>query len=150
MNYYNEIRDILNKRFPDRLELKFGCEVQKSKQEYFSGITDKDIYTIYTTSGYKLHCLDCNMNVYHSYIKGEIAKILGTPPTLQEILRAIHFTAQTTTKDDKAIDSTGMFRDADSGGRLFQYDLTLPLQEQSEETLQSIYELIKKTNQQIL
>lgn len=141
---YNALRDRLNELLPERLELRFGCEFisPKGEQHFIYHCSQNHPFWLEAkTDGTNCKYLDFEK-------KGEF-KILGTPPTFQEVLLAIDIKYRhkngyreylictdgyLTTQDD--LSGTG-------GTNGLHYVLTLPLSEQSPETLEAILTLLE-------
>lgn len=84
----------------------------------------------------KPHILARNEN---EFINFQTKEILGIPPTLQDVLRAIN---QSRSEICYGITDSGNFSGERDTFLAVRYDLTKPLSEQSEETLDFLLEVI--------
>ena len=132
MTNYEKIRIACNKACPELLELTRGCEVV-NKVGDFNVVAHVDGEGVVYTPKALDHDFHWDM------IEG-IAKILGRPPELRHLFRAIG-------KNERAGDG---FRVMTWWGHFFfegkrqktEYDLTKPLHEQSEQTLEFLASLL--------
>lgn len=149
---YSTLREKMNELLPERLELKFGCEVIPYRREYEKGVqplTILDVRNVNEMRGTTCEVYKKNENgvgnvSYESHLD---LRILGTPVTLQEILRVLPFqeyTTETYWSDDNSLRI--YFFANFSGGRdsKVTFDLTLPVSEQSVETLEWIIKTISE------
>ena len=124
---YNKLRQILTDRLPHLRELSFGCKVEvfgianDNPGCQYDIVTDNRVKNGWIQTGY-----------YGNVPLGDF-EIIGHPPTLQDVLLAISETEEGL--------SLGTFY------KMFvtapTYALTLPLSQQSDETLSEIIKLIE-------
>lgn len=129
---YNKIRTRLNALIPSRLELRFGCEVLTDGEVMVTRHwnTSNDSLDVYAPG--RIDDFHHEFNLYpNEYI------VLGTPPTLQEILLALDLVSADIIKI-----SANMMR-IEVNEKVAIYNLSKPVKEQETSTLQAIYELIK-------
>ena len=132
---YNKIREIRNKHFPPKLE--FGCEVEvksfflpdelQNTQQIVCKLNPVS-ESIVTASGNDVFLVD-------------IVNILGKPVSLNDVLRMCKIL-----KKEVAINTDGFLfweYKIDDGLGIEMIDLSLPISEQSEETLEALLKLIK-------
>ncbi len=170
MTIYEKIRERLNELIPSRLKLKVGCEFEVIDEGvwHFSGHwTNPKSPIRYENEGYMLvkHGMgwsghECETKEVYTVsdgndVQNENIKVLGTPPTLQEVLLALAKTPHiydvevevcTAGYTNKPIRCEIVARwDTSENGvpTRILYDLTKDLKDQSEETLQSILRLLE-------
>lgn len=81
---YERLREECNKRLPERLELKFGCEVETYIYPTYP------VYLTVINEQYKsgvLVCVNCDDDL--SFISKHNVTILGTPLTITDVLRVL-------------------------------------------------------------
>ncbi|MDQ0316383.1 hypothetical protein [Amorphus orientalis] len=128
---YQELRTRINKHCPWLMELRFGCEVV---------INNTCATVIYgereNMDGEKYICTTLGSAVdLRIYLKPRktdyhrLTKILGIPPTLQDVLAAIPASLYNGEQVRKSV--------------LDHYNLTKPLSDQSEETLDFLLSVIE-------
>lgn len=155
---YNAIRERLNEMIPERLKLKFGCEVRLFSDyidtatvlwgecvqcKKHKGNLQEDCYQeCELVEGCELYANyygenESTTEPYSVFVPKEKLEILGTPPTLQEILLALDLVSADIIKI-----SANMMR-IEVNEKVAIYNLSKPVKEQETSTLQAIYELIK-------
>lgn len=148
----NAIRDRLNTLIPNRLNIAPGCELFCFDN---SGAIEKKILVTGTEKRCKQTCSKCTVSCEVTYPRMEKPMLfrellsfselgdcqsLGKPPELREVLLAMG--------NRYAISAEGMWLRYDpiyfwrAPIRMPHYDLTVPIQDQSIETLTSILELL--------
>lgn len=131
MTKYEELRKRINKHCPYLLELKFGCELLGED----GTVLFLDPYMMTYSLEEKPHILGRNE---HEFIHFQTKEILGIPPTLADVLRALDG------KDIGNVGGTFVKITFDNWETLnVEYDLTLPLSDQSEETLDFLLSVIE-------
>ena len=126
MTTYESIREIRNKHYPPVLE--FGCEV------YFK---NKGIEATVLHRNYAGNYLVEIFNTTTTIKEKQITRNLGEPVTLNDVLLMLEQKGFDSEYDYQVILAKLFTR------RNRIYDLTKSVQDQTKETLESIYELIK-------
>lgn len=136
---YNKLRRILTDRLPRLRELSPGCEV-----EVFGIANDNPGFQYDVITDNRVNC-DCIQNCgciqtgYYGNISRGDFKIIGHLPTLQDVLLALDIKNKGLETGYRTLGG-GLDFQADMG---LTYDLTLPLSQQSDETLLEIIKLIE-------
>lgn len=158
---YNELRSRINKHCPELLELGWGCKVRydfRGKMATYtvaySGITHRSI------GGLKVDMNEYAWIVLSRFGKvdsgttkkvkvSELGKILGHPPQLQHVLRAVRVSLHSKMPHRYGIDDLGRFIAIFGYGvdehcelRHIGYNLSLQLSEQEEIVLDFLLEII--------
>ena len=130
---YEAIRARLNEMFPERLELKFGCEVEVDGEVLRLATQNNSAY-----DAISFHAFDEIGNRRTQYcISKDNLNILGTPVALQEVLRAV----LPRTLDTQP--AAGLHLHLCTDNCCIDFDLTKPISEQSPDTLQAVLDIIK-------
>ena len=142
MTPYEQLRAKLNELLPERLELRFGCEVTPDlTKNKFAGnsigvLIGKDV------SGRNEIKFPMSTCCYDKNFINDRFTILGTPPTLREILRAIgksnpnEHLVSTKGKLIQVVGTGGMFH------LMCDIDLSKPPSEWDDETIKKLNELL--------
>ncbi len=133
MTTYEKIRSRCNEVLPERLELKEGCEVKTNKWSF--KYPDAILVGEVIGGNKREFCVACRRD---RLFEDEIIEIFGTPVTLSDILRAYERGFSATVYDDEITLSYSRHRTAIS------IKLSKSIKDQSPETLEAIYKLIKK------
>ena len=145
MNTYEKIREIINKEMPERLKLERGCIVK----DFLKGTLE--ILAVYEIEG--------ETPVYDYVFRGENEvsvmrspqgnwDIFGKPVTLQEVLLMLNEKNVLDVKFGKKNEKVVVITSSGSGTPPYikdvcTIDLTKSVEDQTEETKQAIYKLIK-------
>lgn len=141
---YEEIRIKLNKMFPERLELKVGCEV--SYLDFRDRINKGYIYGGESINGYPL--LSKCHNVFIEKKEAHTLLTEGQPVTLQDILRGLGDKVDVHNNQDvKKGETSGQYLTLfdnyeESKSTIITLDLSIPPKDWEEETLTAINELL--------
>ena len=158
-----QLRELVNKKLPERLKLEFGCEVYFKEPKY-------DLIKVRYTGNYIIiqkeyhdrgnrfelfmieNTIQLNDNNLHTIGSKEISQleelnlieVFGKPISLEEIL----LLSGKKDKEYKAlIDEEGWFVSFNilnfKKKKLFKIDLTKPIEEQDDEVLDKLIKLIK-------
>lgn len=140
MTTKQKLREKINAACPELLKLKSGCEVLHN--------ADNDVFKAiaYHTSNDSLDVSPVEENAdyfTYNFYKYEY-KILGTPPTLEHLLRAIERKEIHVQMQSNGV--LGYFRHGDkaetAADNILDYDLTKPPLEQDEATQKALLELL--------
>lgn len=88
---YEQIRKRINELVPELLELKFGCEVKVYVDGEYTCIRPIQYLDYSDTLGIEWECEEYEVSTIQEMQSDELCflEILGTPPTLQDLLLAI-------------------------------------------------------------
>ena len=135
MTNYEKIRAATNKACPELLELTFGCEVGIGEWR------DATSYIVLNGKPHNLTIMTDEGRIVDGFMLGGNWTIFGKPPELQNVLRAL----------DKASEDIVMNLEGNFMEYIYHegleylghtYDLTKPLHEQSEQTLEFLASLL--------
>jgi len=156
MDKYNELRTRINKHCPHLMELRFGCELKVEDDDArlgpevgkFIRVDDKDGKDIWADVAVLRQGIVEGGSRYRVLEGAYIKEILGIPPTLQDVLVAMqnNIDAMYSIMPSSMVKWEGVFVTMDNINGIEmrdKYDLTKPLSEQSEETLDFLLEVIK-------
>lgn len=141
---YNKIRTRINELVPRLKDLSFGCEVlvedtdiNKKEKAIFLCIRDRDDKDIYADILIKRFNDFSKRNYYQYFDEVLIDEIIGHPIHLEHILEAIEIKTGIFVKTGKTL----TFLDKEYN-TLLSYNFSLPLQDQSLETLEALDKLL--------
>lgn len=120
------LRNLINEKCPELLELRFGCEVKV----IFDTGSPLPVHKILGRNDSRTICTET-----YGELNEQDIKILGTPPDLSHLLRAIG--------NSVAVDADGDFWDNKGKVHDLYYDLFKSPLDQDEPTLLALIELIK-------
>lgn len=144
---YTELRRRINHYVPELGELRVGCETLLANGD----VWQRAIYIYHNALGH--HFLNDETGIVEvvPFERSAVVKILGTPPTLEHVLRAIE-ASQDVGDVVYGIDTAGTFleEDNESGdlricrreGYNVECDLSKPVSEWPEATLDFLLEVI--------
>lgn len=137
MTIKDKIRAIANERLPERLKLEFGCEVEIDTDNHRIQLTHKKTLFFLDENGWRYYGKEKDgelVQITPNQSDTEIKEftILGKPVTLQEILWMLCYKENV----DNVVEAVRLILDA-------RYDWSEVVEEQSEDTLEAIYKLIK-------
>ena len=159
---YNTLRARINRHCPHLLELRFGCEAIIEDDRIIKLLGDKIESSIYAKNKceiYYLYDWEDGSSNNHMWCAFKDLKILGTPPTLQDVLMAIEIS---TSSGEKNGDIEFWFGEkyaaypnnagilymhlpqAELGEGTKKYNLALPLKDQTEEVGQFLLSIISE------
>ncbi|MCK9597780.1 MAG: hypothetical protein M0R06_01990 [Sphaerochaeta sp.] len=135
MTKYEELRNIINRMFPDRLKLEFGSEIRSKDDDVVQYVSYDEEYGIH-------NWVDQDGSVFQSSLeKGDRDTLLGKPLTIADVLKALPKNCNFDFQDDNR--GSKLFWTSGAKEGEFHIPFSNPVSQWPDETIEEILKLIE-------